>query len=303
MKTMVVDDFLEQGKPKHLLLKYVDLPRSSYYYVSTGTKPGKRPCGIVRDLQENCYDLEYISDCIKSLLAEEFVDYGYYKTYRYLKDELGLQIGSYRTYRIIKEKGLLKFQRDKKKRTNRIWVKDLVPVVESEFSFLEFDIKYVYIHGKRTNAQVLSIIDLHSRWLLEHHIAYSIKASDVINLFESVIKTYPLCKNFIVRNDNGSQFEAAIVQQYLKEKGITQQFTWPATPQQNAHIESYHSIMESAICQRFEFEDLNDFTNTMNRWKKFYNFDRIHGALNYKSPKKFLESIGVYIDPKWSYIN
>jgi hypothetical protein len=39
---------------------------------------------------------------------------------------------------------------------------------------------------------------------------------------------------FIVRNDNGSQFEADIVQKYLKEKGVTQEFTKPATPQQNA---------------------------------------------------------------------
>lgn len=300
---MVVDEFIEQGKPKHLLLKYLNLPKSSYYYVSTGTKPGKRPSGVVRDHQENCYDLEYIADRIRKLLANEFVDYGYYKTYRYLNDELGLKIGAYRTYCIMKEKGLLKFQRDKKKRTNRNWVKDLVPVVETEFSFLEFDIKYVYIHGKRTNAQVLSVIDLHSRWLLEQHIAYSIKASDVINLFENVIKNYPMAKNFIVRNDNGSQFEATIVQEFLREKGITQQFTWPATPQQNAHIESYHSIMESAVCQRFEFEDLDDFKNTMNRWKLFYNFERIHGALKFKSPKKFLESIGVSIDPKWNIIN
>lgn len=53
--------------------------------------------------------------------------------------------------------------------------------------------------------------------------------------------------------------------------------------------ESYHSIMESAICQRFEFKDLDDFNETMDRFRKFYNFDRIHGSLEFTSPAKFLK--------------
>ncbi|NBR14978.1 MAG: DDE domain-containing protein [Flavobacteriales bacterium] len=297
---MVIDEFLEQGKPKHLLLKYVGLPSSSYYYTSTGTKAGKRPANYVYDNEGSSHDLKYVTEKISELLAGEFVDYGYYKTYRYLNDELGLNIGSYRTYNLMKENGLLKFQRDKKKRSNRNWVKELVPNVASEFSFLEFDIKYVYIQGTRTNTQVLTVIDVYSRWVLGQYIANSIKSEDVIKLFEELFKNYPLPEQFIVRNDNGSQFEALIVQDFLKNKGVIQEFTKPATPEQNAHIESYHSIMESAVCQRFEFQNLQDFQETMVRWKKFYNFERIHGGLKYKSPKKFLESIGVSIDPKWN---
>ena len=246
------------------------------------------------------YDLNYVTEKISELLSGEFVDYGYYKTYRYLNDELGLNIGSYRTYNLMKKNGLLKFQRDNKKRSNRNWVKELVPNVASEFSFLEFDIKYVYIQGTRTNTQVLTIIDVYSRWVLGQYIANSIKSEDVIKLFEEIFENYPLPEQFIVRNDNGSQFEALIVQEFLKNKGVIQEFTKPATPEQNAHIESYHSIMESAVCQRFEFQNLQDFQETMVRWKKFYNFERIHGGLKYKSPKKFLESIGVNIDPKWN---
>ena len=145
----------------------------------------------------------------------------------------------------------------------------------------------------------MTILDVYSRWQLGQYIANSIKSEDVINLFEQVFDTYPLPQQFIVRNDNGSQFEATIVQEYLRKKGVIQEFTKPATPEQNAHIESYHSIMESAVCQRFEFENIVDFKQTMTRWKKFYNFERIHGGLGYKSPSKFLQSIGVKIDPKW----
>lgn len=299
MKIMVVDEFLEQGKPKSIVLKHVGLPRSSYYYTSTGTKPGKKTSQFVYDLENNRHDLEYVLQETKKLLEGEFVDYGYYKTYRYLNQEKGLKIGAYRTYKLMKEHNLLKFQRNNTKRTSRNWVKELVPNVQSEFSFLEFDIKYVYIQGTRSNAQVLTVLDVFSRWQLGQYIANSIKSEDVIGLFEHIFQTYPMPKQFIVRNDNGSQFEALIVQEYLRQKGVNQEFTKPATPQQNAHIESYHSILESAVCQRFEFEDLQDFKQVMLRWKKFYNFERIHGGLQYMSPRKFLESIQVKIDPTW----
>jgi putative transposase len=55
------------------------------------------------------------------------------------------------------------------------------------------------------------------------------------------------------------------------------------------------------VCQRFEFEfeNLMDFKQIMTIWKKSFNFDRIHGGLGYKSPIKFLQSIGVKIEAKW----
>jgi putative transposase len=221
------------------------------------------------------------------------VDYGYYKTYIHLKNELNYTIGSSRTYRIMKENNLLKFQRTKQKRKNRNWVTDLVPKVEHPFNFLEFDIKFAYIQGTRSNVMVLTVLDVYSRWNMGHYIAYSVKQQDVIQLFEQIAAEHQMPERFIVRNDNGSQFVASAVQEYFVQKNVIQEFTKPSTPQQNAHIESYHSIMESAVCQRIEFENAEDFTQTMNRFRNFYNFNRIHGGLNYTSPAKFLKKQGV----------
>ncbi len=76
---MVVDEFLEQGKPNNFVLKYVGLPRSSYYYTSTGTKSGKKASRIVYDIYDNRHDLDYVLQEVKTLFEGEFVDYGYYK--------------------------------------------------------------------------------------------------------------------------------------------------------------------------------------------------------------------------------
>ncbi|WP_229236342.1 integrase core domain-containing protein [Emticicia sp. TH156] len=74
----------------------------------------------------------------------------------------------------------------------------------------------------------------------------------------------------------------------MRTKGVVQEFTLPATPQQNAHIESYHSILKSAVCQRIEFENLENAKDFMNRFREFYNFKRIHVGLGFKSPYKYL---------------
>ena len=65
---------------------------------------------------------------------------------------------------------------------------------------------------------------------------------------------------------------AQAVQKYSEKKQVTQEFTKPATPEQYAHIESYHSIIERVICNRYEFENLSDAGQIFNRFIKFYNF-------------------------------
>ena len=120
----------------------------------------------------------------------------------------------------------------------------------------------------------------------------------MVALFDTIFESYRLPERFYVRSDNGSQFVAETVQQYFRDKKVTQEFTKPATPQQNAHIESYraalrHSIMERAVCKRHEFDSLEQAKQAMDRFREFYNFRRIHSGVGYTSPYKFLLKRGI----------
>jgi len=83
----------------------------------------------------------------------------------------------------MKTHQFLKFQRYTGKRTPRNWVKDLVPQTSASFSLMAFDIKYIYVAGKRINALVLTVLDVYSRWNMGQYVAWNIKALDVIKLF------------------------------------------------------------------------------------------------------------------------
>jgi transposase InsO family protein len=267
--------------------------RSSFYYCSSIGLRGRKPYAVVKDKDGKIIGNESVVKIIEQLFEHPFVDYGYYKTYIYLRKKQHFQISKHLVYRLMKTHQLLRNQSSaSSKKMKRNWVKDLLPQVEIPFTYLEFDIKFMWVAGMNRNIQILTILDVFSRWNVSHLMAYSIKYQDVIRLFERVFQYLTIPEKFYVRCDNGSQFIADMVQKYFKDKKVIQEFTKPATPQQNSHIESYHSIMESAVCQRFQFKESKDAKQIMNLFREFYNFERIHGGIGFQSPAEFLQLKG-----------
>ncbi len=296
-RKMIASNFIAEGYPKKMVLEVAGVPRSSYYYQpkSSSARRGIPKSEYTYTIHGDKVTNAQVVEDIKEILAEEFVDYGYLKVSYWLRQEKNYIINPKKVYRLMKEEDLLNKASDKvkQKQNKRNWVKQLVPTPELAFDHLEFDIKYFYVAGKNRNALLLSVIDVKTRWVLGHFMAWEIKHQHVIDLFDQIFEVYPLPKSFYVRNDNGSQFIAEKVQLYFEEKNVTQEFCKPATPEQNAHIESYHSIQERVICQQYEFDNLIEIRNTLNRFVDFYNYRRIHSGVEYQSPYKYLLSLNI----------
>lgn len=291
---IVAQEFIGTNLPKNKVLALCYIARSSYYYRPSEGKQGRKPYAKAVNENGQVIDNELIVGYIHELFNHPFVDYGYYKTYIYLRRKKQLNLSKHLVYRLIKSHQLLRNQYvNSSKKSKRNWVKDLLPQVETAFCYLEFDIKFVWVAGQNRNMQVLTVLDVYSRWNISHYMSYSIKYQDVIGLFERIFEHMTIPERMYVRCDNGAQFIAEMVQKYFKAKQIVQEFTKPATPQQNSHIESYHSIMESAVCQKFEFSNISDAKKIMNQFRDFYNFERIHGGINFQSPAEFLLQKGI----------
>lgn len=290
---MIAQQFIDDGYAISTVLKILELPRSSYYYKQTGQRGKGRKCSTHTLTDDGSYvSNDVVIGYIRTILSGEFVDYGYVKVTHALRQKHSLVINKKKVYRLMKQTGLL-YKRPYTPKSKRLWVNELVPQPQSYFSYLEFDIKYIWIAGDRRNALVLSVIDVFSRWVLGQLISYSVRKEDVVELFDQIFAIYPMPLRIYVRNDNGSQMESHLVQQYFSDKEIIQEFTRPATPEQNAHIESYHSILERVICSRYELEDLKEAIDTFERWLTFYNYERIHSGINYLSPYNYLLSMGI----------
>ena len=100
-----------------------------------------------------------------------------------------------------------------------------------------------------------------------------------------------------LRNDNGSQFIAGVVRQFLKDKGVNQEFTHVTTPEENYYIEALHSNVQREVVERFEFESIYHAQMIFNRYYDWYNNHRKHGTLGRKSPEQYLREKNLISGP------
>lgn len=295
---MIAQEFIDNGYPIKVVLKYLQLSRSSYYY-QPKESPKKRGVSISQMTRKQggewVSNKEVVQD-IECILGQEFVDYGYIKVTHWLQQEKHYIINKKKVYRLMKTAGLLNKPAKILQKGQKEWVKDFVPKPTKSLEYFEMDIKYMPIYGQKRNALLLTVIDVESRWVLCHKLAWQMKQEDVTALFEKIFKQYKLPSTIYIRNDNGSQFVAEMVQKYFKAKGVKQEFTIPATPEQNAHIESYHSIIEKIICKGYQFDSIQEARKTLDRWLVFYNRERIHSGIDYLSPYKYLMTKCIDID-------
>lgn len=275
---MVARHFIELGYPARRVLAILELPVSSYYYKPRLGKRGNTPSTHTFNIHSGLVSNDQICSDINELLSQEFVDYGYKKVRWYLVREKGYVIGYKKVYRIMKQARLV-LSPPVARTLNRQWIKDIVPQPTQCFEHLEMDIKYVWVSGVKRHIYKLTIVDVFSRLNMAELVQESIKKQDVAALLDYVNDHYQLPKTIYIRTDNGSQFISELVGQWMVANDVIQEFTRPATPEQNGHIEAYHSIFERAICRRIELNDIQHAKEVIERFHYFYNYIRIHSGI------------------------
>jgi transposase InsO family protein len=131
-------------------------------------------------------------------------------------------------------------------------------------------------------------MDIFTRKVLGYRVWWSMKKHDVIGLVDEVILKTAFPKEVTIRTDNGSQFIANKLRDYLKGIEVVQEFTHVSSPRENGYIESLHSILEEEVIKKFEFESLDHLRDILEKYFRFYNEERIHSGIEYRSPERFL---------------
>ena len=110
------------------------------------------------------------------------------------------------------------------------------------------------------------------------------KKKHVINLLSTLLEDHQHPENVVIRSDNGSQFIAKDVREYLELLGVDQEFTHVATPEENAHIEAYHGTLKREVFNRCDYRTFGEIQQILKRYVKFYNNERLHGLLGKITP-------------------
>ena len=138
----------------------------------------------------------------------------------------------------------------------------------------------------RSPYRLLNVLDEYTRECMTIHVSRAIKSPDVIQVLWEVIKTTGRKPEFI-RSDNGAEFSAGLVTDWLSVQHIGPTFIDVGSPWQNGFIESCNGKARTELLKREWFYSLEEAKIIIERWRQFYNNVRPHSALGRMAPVKF----------------
>jgi transposase InsO family protein len=272
-----------QTVPVKMLCNWSSTPRSVYYYQPSGNKPGRKPSTYTLKEDGSIVPNETVVSEIKKMLGHEFKSsYGYELTTIELQS-LHYMINHKKVYRLMDENNLLL---NKKISTlgKRQFAKFRTIEAAYPMEYLSMDIKYIWVQGEQRNYYLLSIEDVYSRKILSWIFKRSIRKKDIVDMLKRLHHKQNI-KGVIIRNDNGPQFIAHVVRNFLRTVEVQQEFTHPGTPEENSYIEAFHSILQKLLCDKTEFSSYYDAKLALERFMKFYNEERWHRSIGFVTPE------------------
>jgi putative transposase len=132
--------------------------------------------------------------------------------------------------------------------------------------------------------RMLTLIDEYTRQSLAVHVAWSIRAVDVITVVEAAMERYGVPEH--LRSDNGPEFIAYAIQDWLKDKQVKAIYIKPGSPWENGHIESFHDKFRDECLNREIFGSLLEAKVLVEQWRMEYNTNRPHSSLRYQTPQE-----------------
>jgi len=169
---------------------------------------------------------------------------GYKKVAELLRSE-GYHVNKKQVQRIRREEGLQVPPR--KARRRRQGLSTGLPqkaIYRNHVWSWDFVSDYTQRGGK---LRVFNLIDEYTRECHVIHSNRSLKASDVLAVLQEAISEHGAPE--YIRSDNGPEFIATAIQDWLRDKGIKTLYIDPGCPWQNGYVESFNS--------RFREECLN----------------------------------------------
>lgn len=240
------------------------------------------------------YDLAKVDDFERRLTArivelknlERYRRTGCRKIAQRLKNE-GWRVNRKRVHRIWKELGLqVPRQQKKRRRGDGCSFKNACDRLKPEFPNHVWS--YDFKHDVTEQGQLvkfLVVIDEFTRRCLEIRVAKSCKARDVVDTLGKLFVREGLPA--YIRSDNGPEFVAKEVSDFLKHLPTKTAFVEPGSPWQNGYCESFVGQFSSELTDGTIFRHLLEAKVLAEDYRHFYNSERLHGALNYTSPDRF----------------
>ncbi len=227
---------------------------------------------------------ERISDAVREIFDESRQCYGADKILSVLQSR-GVRTSKKFVLRIMRDLGLTSIrayskhdytaQRRKNvvsrkfsvEMPNQIWVGDVA----------QHMVKGVYFY-------ICVVIDLFSRKVLAHRVSPSCSAKMITLTFKTAFAERGYPEGLVFHSDQGTQYTSAAFRGLLSSYGVTQSFSYPGRPVDNAVAESFFANLKREELYRHDYRSEREFREAVTDYIENYNSVRPHRSNNYKSP-------------------
>jgi transposase InsO family protein len=254
---------------------------------------GVSRAGFYRDWQERKpQDAEVaIRDAVQRT-ALRYRRYGYRRVTE-LMQRSGIAVGEWVVRRILRTDNLLAVRKRK-----------FVVTTDSKHHFAVYPNLARYVHVNAINqlwvadityvrlgrefVYLAVVLDVYSRRVVGWSLARSLHTSLPLAALNRAIASRQPGPNLVHHSDRGTQYASDEYVQRLEEARMLISMSRPARPWENAYCESFLRTLkdEEISCRTFStLEELEQ--NIEDFIEGFYNRERLHSALNYRSPEEF----------------
>lgn len=187
-----------------------------------------------------------------------------------------------RVERIWRDQGL-KVPRKQPKR-GRLWLNDgscvrLRPQYRDHV--WAYDFVQAWTHDGRP-FRMLTLVDEFTRECLAIDVARKLRSDDVLERLAWLFATRGVPEH--LRSDNGPEFTASVVRDWVKKVRVKTLFIEPGSPWENGYVESFNGKLRDELLNGEIFYSMKEAKVLIERWRTHYNTVRPHSSLGYRPP-------------------
>jgi len=210
--------------------------------------------------------------------------YGRYGTPRItaLLQSEGWVVNHKRVERIWRQAGLKVPQKQPKR--GRLWLND-GSCVRLRPQHKDHVWAYDFVSGRTHDGvafRMLTLVDEYTRECLAIDVARKLSSDDVLERLAWLMATRGVPGH--IRSDNGPEFTAQVVREWLEKVGVKTLFIEPGSPWENGYVESFNGKLRDELLDREIFYSLNEAKVLIRMWREHYNRVRPHSSLGYRPP-------------------
>lgn len=243
------------------------------------------------------------TDRLKKLITLSFKQskqsYGYRRIYKDLKEQ-GERCSKHRIYRLMQCLGLKpKVKRRFRVTTDSNHTKPISPnLINRDFNAEKPNERWTsditYVSTREGWLYLAVVMDLFSRRIVGWSLSRRLKESLVIEALKMALCQRKLNSGLILHSDRGSQYASKGYQQLLKRYRINGSMSRAGNCWDNAVTESFFRSLKVECLHQEKLQTREEAKSIIfNYIEVFYNRQRRHSSIGYRSPIDFEKAMGV----------